>query len=207
MNYPQLCEKLIEVSLKNISKGHKHEKSHVRAHRRSLRRHLPGNRGAEKRGSYLYLYGQQKAEKGGLFVPIKGARADGHAFIEQVMKQGALATLSEKDLGEQPYPYIQVKSSLTAVKDIAEYYLKQLSIPVVGITGSVGKTSTKEMIAAVLSQKYNTLKTQGNFNNELGLPLTVFRLRDEHEMAVLEMGISDFGEMHRWRRLPDRILA
>lgn len=143
----------------------------------------------------------RKAEKGGLFVPIKGARADGHAFIEQVMKQGALATLSEKDLGEQPYPYIQVKSSLTAVKDIAEYYLKQLSIPVVGITGSVGKTSTKEMIAAVLSQKYNTLKTQGNFNNELGLPLTVFRLRDEHEMAVLEMGISDFGEMHRLAKI------
>ena len=143
----------------------------------------------------------RKAEKGGLFVPIKGARADGHAFIEQVMKQGALATLSEKDLGEQPYPYIQVKSSLTAVKDIAEYYLKQLSVPVVGITGSVGKTSTKEMIAAVLSQKYNTLKTQGNFNNELGLPLTVFRLRDEHEMAVLEMGISDFGEMHRLAKI------
>ena len=140
----------------------------------------------------------RKAEKGGLFVPIKGARADGHAFIEQVMKQGALATLSEKDLGEQPYPYIQVKSSLTAVKDIAEYYLKQLSVPVVGITGSVGKTSTKEMIAAVLSQKYNTLKTQGNFNNELGLPLTVFRLRDEHEMAVLEMGISDFGVCVIW---------
>ncbi|HIX29251.1 MAG TPA: UDP-N-acetylmuramoyl-tripeptide--D-alanyl-D-alanine ligase [Candidatus Blautia stercoravium] len=143
----------------------------------------------------------RKAEKGGLFVPIKGARADGHDFIKQVMKQGTLATLSEKDLGAQPYPYIQVESSLTAVKDIAEYYLKQLSIPVVGITGSVGKTSTKEMIAAVLSQKYNTLKTQGNFNNELGLPLTIFRLRDEHEMAVVEMGISDFGEMHRLAKI------
>lgn len=143
----------------------------------------------------------RKAEEGGLFVPIKGARADAHDFIEDVMEKGALATLSEKELGEKPYPYILVKSSLQAVKDIAEYYLEQLAIPVVGITGSVGKTSTKEMIAAVLSQKYCTLKTQGNFNNELGLPLTVFRLRDEHEMAVLEMGISDFGEMHRLAKI------
>lgn len=143
----------------------------------------------------------RKAEEGGLFVPIKGARADAHDFIEDVMEKGALSTLSEKELGEKPYPYILVESSLQAVKDIAEYYLAQLAIPVVGITGSVGKTSTKEMIAAVLSQKYCTLKTQGNFNNELGLPLTVFRLRDEHEMAVLEMGISDFGEMHRLAKI------
>ena len=143
----------------------------------------------------------RKIQERGLFVPIKGARADGHDFIEGVMERGALATLTEKDLGEKPYPYIQVKSSLQAVKDIAEYYLKQLKIPVVGITGSVGKTSTKEMIASVLSQKYQVLKTQGNFNNELGLPLTVFNLRDEHQIAVLEMGISDFGEMHRLAKI------
>ena len=143
----------------------------------------------------------RKIQERGLFVPIKGARADGHDFIEGVMERGALATLTEKDLGEKPYPYIQVKSSLQAVKDIAEYYLKQLKIPVVGITGSVGKTSTKEMIASVLSQKYQVLKTQGNFNNELGLPLTVFNLREEHQIAVLEMGISDFGEMHRLAKI------
>lgn len=143
----------------------------------------------------------RKAAPGGLFVPIKGARVDAHTFIEDVMTKGTLATLSEKDLGEKSYPYIKVESSLQAVKDIAEYYLKQLDIPVVGITGSVGKTSTKEMIAAVLSQKYQVLKTQGNFNNELGLPLTVFQLRDNHEIAVLEMGISDFGEMHRLAKI------
>ena len=143
----------------------------------------------------------RKVQEGGLFVPIKGARADGHDFIEGVMEKGALATLSEKDLGERDYPYILVESSLQAVKDIAEYYLKQLKIPVVGITGSVGKTSTKEIISSVLSQKYKVLKTQGNFNNELGLPLTVFNLRQEHEMAVLEMGISDFGEMHRLAKI------
>ena len=139
----------------------------------------------------------RKAEEGCLFVPIPGARVDGHDFIPQVMAAGALATLSEKPLEDADFPYIQVESSLQAVKDIAAYYLEQLQIPVVGITGSVGKTSTKEMIAAVLSQKFRVLKTQGNFNNELGLPLTVFRLRDEDEIAVLEMGISDFGEMHR----------
>lgn len=134
---------------------------------------------------------------GCLFVPIKGERVDGHSFIREVMEKGALCTLSEKELPEADFPYIQVESSLKAVKDIAEFYLQRLQIPVVGITGSVGKTSTKEMIAAVLGQRFDVLKTQGNFNNELGLPLTVFRLRENHEIAVLEMGISDFGEMSR----------
>ena len=143
----------------------------------------------------------RKVREGSLFVPIKGARADGHDFIEGVMEKGALATLSEKDLGEKPYPYIQVDSSLQAVKDIAEYYLKQLKIPVVGITGSVGKTSTKEFIAAVLSQKYRVHKTQGNYNNEIGVPLTVLSMPEDTEMAVLEMGINHFGEMHRLSRI------
>lgn len=138
----------------------------------------------------------RKVEEGFLFVPIKGARVDAHDFIDGVMEKGALCTLTERELGEKSFPYIKVNSSLQAVKDIAEFYLKQLSIPVVGITGSVGKTSTKEMIAAVLEEKYNVLKTKGNFNNELGVPLTVFGLRPDHEIAVLEMGISDFGEMH-----------
>ena len=141
------------------------------------------------------------AGKGTLFVAIKGARVDGHNFIPQVAEQGALAALSERELPDCPIPYIRVESTLQAVKDIAEYYLEQLKIPVVGITGSVGKTSTKEMIAAVLAQKYNVLKTLGNFNNELGLPLTVFRLREEHEIAVLEMGINHFGEMHRLAKI------
>lgn len=139
----------------------------------------------------------RKAENGCLFIPIVGERVDAHKFIPQVMEAGALATLSEKVLDEADFPYIVVESSLQAVKDIAQFYLEQLKIPVVGITGSVGKTSTKEVIASVLKEKYRTLKTQGNFNNELGLPLTVFRLRDEDEIAVLEMGISDFGEMSR----------
>ena len=83
------------------------------------------------------------------------------------------------------------------MKKIAAFYRLQLSCKVVGITGSVGKTSTKEMIASVLSRHYRVLKTEGNFNNEIGLPLTIFKIRAEHEVAVLEMGISDFVEMHR----------
>ena len=111
------------------------------------------------------------------------------------MEAGALCSLSEQDLGDVDYPYIRVSSCTEALKDLAEHYRRSLDIKVVGITGSVGKTSTKEMIASVLSEKYNVLKTEGNFNNEIGLPLTVFNIREEHEVAVLEMGISHFGDM------------
>lgn len=93
------------------------------------------------------------------------------------------------------HAWIQVESTLAALGKIAAEYLDILGTPVVGITGSVGKTSTKEMIASVLSKKFRTLKTDGNFNNELGLPLTVFRLSEEDEVAVLEMGVSHFGDM------------
>lgn len=143
----------------------------------------------------------RKIETDFLFVPIKGARVDGHTFIPQVMQKGALCTLSENVLENVSYSYILVPSCEQALKDLAEHYRKALDITVVGITGSVGKTSTKEMIASVLSQKYNVLKTAGNFNNEIGLPLTIFNIRDEHEVAVLEMGISDFGEMHRLAKM------
>ena len=94
-----------------------------------------------------------KIEKDCLFVPIVGERVDAHRFIPDVMTKGALATLSERELPEADYAYIQVEASLQAVKDIAEFYLEQLQIPVVGITGSVGKTSTKEVIASVLKEK------------------------------------------------------
>ena len=143
----------------------------------------------------------RKIEEGYLFIPIKGARVDGHTFISQVMEKGALCTLSEQKLESATYPYIQVTSCQQALKDLAEHYRKALDVKVVGITGSVGKTSTKEMIASVLSQKYCVLKTEGNFNNEIGLPLTIFQIRKEHEVAVLEMGISDFEEMHRLAKM------
>ena len=143
----------------------------------------------------------RKAEPGGAFAAIKGERVDGHDFIPGVFEKGALVVISEKRLPEGSGNYILVEHTIRALGAIAAYYLEQLDIPVVGITGSVGKTSTKEMIAAVLEQKYRTLKTAGNFNNDLGLPLTIFRLRDEDEIAVLEMGMSHFGEMHELAKI------
>ena len=132
-----------------------------------------------------------------LFIPIKGERVDGHNFIPQVFEKGACCVLSEIELENPAGPYIRVASSEDALKKIAAFYRRSLPIKVVGITGSVGKTSTKEMIASVVSQKFNVHKTAGNFNNEIGLPLTVFGIRAEHEVAILEMGISEFGEMRR----------
>lgn len=143
----------------------------------------------------------RQVEEGFLFIPIKGEKVDGHKFIPNVFEQGAAAVLSEVELKNPAGPYILVESTPIALKAIAEFYREQLDIKFVGIAGSVGKTSTKEMVATVLEQKYNVLKTAGNFNNEVGLPLTILRIRDEHEVAVVEMGISDFGEMHRLAKI------
>ncbi|MBQ7942867.1 MAG: UDP-N-acetylmuramoyl-tripeptide--D-alanyl-D-alanine ligase [Lachnospiraceae bacterium] len=143
----------------------------------------------------------RKVEQNYLFIATRGERVDGHSFINDVFAKGAMAVICEKEpqLNEEnsQKPYIIVHDSFQALKDVATFYRKQLSVKVVGITGSVGKTSTKEVIASVLSAKYKVLKTEGNFNNEVGLPLTVLRIRDDIEIAVLEMGISDFCEMHR----------
>ena len=138
----------------------------------------------------------RQAKDGSLFAAIKGERTDGHRFIGTAVQQGAAAVLCENAPENTDIPYILTGSTLKALQDIAAYMLKTAAIPVVGIGGSVGKTSTKEAVASVLSQKYSVLKTEGNFNNDLGLPLTVFNLKEENNAAVLEMGISDFGEMH-----------
>ncbi len=143
----------------------------------------------------------RKVTPDSLFIAVVGNRSDGHDYILSAYERQALCCLSERVLPQNSYPYIVVPSTYQALKDLAEYYLSQLSVKVIGVTGSVGKTSTKEMIASVLSQKYRVLKTDGNFNNEIGLPLTIFRLREEHEIAVLEMGISEFGEMSRLTKI------
>lgn len=146
----------------------------------------------------------RKISDGCLFVPIRGARVDGHSFIPQVLAAGALVTFSEErpeetaarfDGDSADKPVIYVESTEKALRDLAAWYRSNLTIPVIGITGSFGKTSAKEMIAAILSARFKVLKTAGNFNNTIGLPLTIFKIRPEHEVAVLEMGISEFNEM------------
>ena len=140
----------------------------------------------------------RKAQRDCLFAAIKGERVDGHRFVRQVCQAGGIALVENREcLGFPGAEAVLVPSTLEAIKKIAAFYLRQLSIPVVGIVGSVGKTSTKELTASVLSRGYRVLKTEGNFNNELGVPLTIFRLTPEDQLAVLEMGINHFGEMHR----------
>lgn len=156
-----------------------------------------GEEALKKREIAGVVTDSRQVEKDFLFVPLKGERVDGHDLIPSVFERGALATLSEHPVEQCSGPCILVDSCFMALKEIASYYRSHLTIPVVGITGSVGKTSTKEMISSVLSTRYKVLKTAGNFNNEIGLPLTILRIREEHEAAVVEMGISEFGEMHR----------
>ena len=140
-------------------------------------------------------------EKDFLFVCIKGERVDGHDFINDVTEKGAICAFSERFLENCSIPYILVESSTEALRMLATYYRSILDIKLVGISGSVGKTSTKEFIAAVLEEKYKVLKTAGNYNNEIGLPLTILKIRDYHQIAVLEMGISDFNEMNVLSRI------
>ncbi len=136
----------------------------------------------------------RKVKKESLFAAIVGERVDGHNFIPSCIEAGALCSLCEKTPLDNS-PHILVESTKQALIDIATAYRLTFDIPFIGISGSVGKTTTKEMIASVLSQKYKVHKTQGNFNNDLGVPLTLFALEEDSEIAVIEMGISDFGEM------------
>lgn len=137
---------------------------------------------------------------GELFFALSGERVDGHQFIDAALERGAsAAVVSQAWLKTQPQrpskPLIVVEAPDLAMGDLARAYRKKFNIPVIGITGSNGKTTTKDMVTAVLRTQYNTLATEGNLNNHLGVPLTLFRLNAQHEVAVIEMGISDFGEM------------
>ena len=132
---------------------------------------------------------------GNLFICIKGARVDGHSFANSAYDAGAVCCLAETELVDAKGPYVLVSSTLEAIRIISEYYRNLFNIPVIGITGSVGKTTVKELISSVLSVKYDVLKTCGNLNNEIGVPLTLLSIDETHEVAVIEMGINDFGEM------------
>lgn len=138
----------------------------------------------------------REAHEGALFVPIIGERVDAHKFIGQVFEAGAAAVFTSRgEITDETKPHILVDQTEKALGALAVYYKSRFKIPVVGITGSVGKTSTKEMIAAALGTKYEVLKTAGNQNSNIGVPLTLFRIERQHQIAVIEMGISDFDEM------------
>ncbi len=146
---------------------------------------------------------------GGLFVPLVGEHFDGHDFLDKALNSGAVGCLTMVE-PKQLLPgkfYIRVEDTQLALGNLAKYYRKKFDIPYIGITGSVGKTTTKEMVAAVLGQKYQVLKTEGNYNNEIGLPLTLFRLKQRHEICVLEMGMSHFGEISYLTKLVEPAVA
>ena len=130
---------------------------------------------------------------GDLFVPLKGAR-DGHDFIPTAFAQGAAATLSERPVAEGAY--ILVDDVLTAFQRLAQYYLEKMQVDVLAVTGSNGKTTTKDMLAQLLATTYKTYKTQGNYNNEIGLPYTVLHMPENTEKLVLEMGQDHLGDIH-----------
>ncbi|MEI3092233.1 MAG: UDP-N-acetylmuramoyl-tripeptide--D-alanyl-D-alanine ligase [Oscillospiraceae bacterium] len=136
-------------------------------------------------------------QPGQLFIPLVGERFDGHAYMSKALEGGAAGCLTAA-APETLLPgklYIQVSDTRLALKALASWYRDKFDLPVVQVTGSAGKTTTKEMIASVLSQRYNTLRTEGNFNNDIGAPLTLLRLMPEHQAAVIETGMNHFGEI------------
>ena len=144
----------------------------------------------------------RKAKRGDLFFAIKGDRFDGHQFIPQVIQSGVQVVIVEKKITcPCDVTVIQVKSSVRAMGLLARFYRDQFSIPVIAITGSAGKTSTKEILAKVLSSQYKVLKNEKSFNNQIGVPLTLFQLRASHQVAVLELGTNQLGDIEELTKI------
>ena len=150
----------------------------------------------------------RQVEPGSLFIALKGERTDGHEYLEQALEQGAAAVLAQSDAladrvlscpGDRAV--METENTELALERLAQVYRDQFNLPVVGVTGSVGKTSCKDLIAAALSGRLRVLKTQGNYNNNVGLPLTVFGIEEGTQAAVLEMGMDHFGEISRLSRI------
>ena len=137
----------------------------------------------------------RKVVPGNLFAALPGEKVDGHSFVGKALDAGAAACLVTHIPEGETRPLVIVPDVAKAMGAIAKAYRKTLNIPIIGVTGSVGKTTMKEMIACVLGSRYEVLKTEKNFNNDLGVPMTVSRINPEHKAAVIELGISHFGEM------------
>lgn len=143
------------------------------------------------------VFDSRKITAGGLFVPLKGER-DGHDFIDSAINNGASATLWQKGHPNKPnnIAILEVEDPLTSMQQLAQYYLNKVNPTVVGITGSNGKTTTKDMTSAVLAKRFNVHKTDGNFNNEIGVPMTILEMKPNTEILVLEMGMDHAGQLH-----------
>jgi UDP-N-acetylmuramoyl-tripeptide--D-alanyl-D-alanine ligase len=144
----------------------------------------------------------RKIGKGSIFIALKGENFNGNEFVGEAVGKGAVICIVDevkfnKDDLNGAVTVIKVKDTKKALRELAKYYRSKLDIKIVGITGSTGKTSTKDLIAAALSSKFKVFKTKGNFNNEIGLPLMIFNLNKEYDVAVLEMGMSNLEEIHR----------
>ena len=146
---------------------------------------------------------------GCLFIPLEGERFDGHSFIQAALEAGAAGCLTARER-ESYLPgrfYIKVRSTQRALWELARYYKKLFPIPFIAVTGSVGKTTTKDMTAAVLGARFCVHKTEGNFNNDIGVPLTLLRLEAQHEVCVVELGMDHAGEIDNLARLVEPDMA
>lgn len=153
-----------------------------------------GPEGALDSGILSVVTDSRQVAAGNLFAAIKGERTDGHRYVGSAGEKGAVCCICEERV-DAAVPQIITTSTVAALQQLAAWYRRWLNVMVVGITGSVGKTTCKEVVASVLGTKYNVHKTQGNYNNEIGLPLTLLSMTEETQVAVVEMGMSAFGEM------------
>ena len=145
----------------------------------------------------------KKVQEGDLFVALKGQKTDGNKYVKEAFLNGAVASLCEKDfileddnsLESKKFPVIKVSNTLTALQEVGFYIRKRFKGKILGITGSCGKTTTKEFVASVLAESYKVFKNKGNFNGQIGVPMTLFSLDNTYDISVIEMGISKFNEM------------
>lgn len=169
---------------------------------------LTGHRPDISTPVHSFQIDSRQVEPGAVFVALPGEKTDGHLYVQQAFERGAIAAITHQPVeataqtvtAEQPPANdapmcIQVADSLKGLQQLARYWRQKMSPYVIGITGSVGKSTTKELVSTVLATRYHTLSTEGNLNNEIGLPLTLLKLTRQHERAVLEMGMYDVGEI------------